>query len=209
VLRSVAPRYEHTEQTLAYESAAEAASHLLIAASDEFIDEYRSLLSTGFGPAVSQAGRATLVEEIVAQDPVEDAIWTLQSIGKDAHRHGDVLHLHASAGNPVLAALAAVGAAESAAEVGAWAGHAAGKWALVMWTRPDLFTVESRNGKVLWRHYVLTGLLTPNVLAHARDLEGAQLIPHGPLLNPIREAAELIERLGLHVPAPPANCHEL
>jgi hypothetical protein len=106
----------------------------------------------------------------------------------------------------VLAALEAVAAAQEAGLVGAWATAASGKWALCLWRKPDLITVESTGRMPLWRHYRLTGLITPSVLAMQRSFEGATSVRHGPLLKPFQEATDLLNLLGLSSSDPPNDC---
>jgi hypothetical protein len=113
-----------------------------------------------------------------------------------------------SFGNPRLAALEAVGAAEDAGLVGVWASSANGPWTLCVWNRPDLFIVDGTGPRVLWRHHRLPNLLTPRGLALHKSLEGATAIPHGPLVHPFPEAHAALDLLGLSGPQPPNSCGE-
>ena len=204
VLRSMAPRLEHTEDTLAFESAADAVAHVLPAAENDYIDEYIQLLEPAFGFAVNAEKIQAVAADVVQNDPVEDAYWTLVERGRDAHRHGDrLLHVVGRFGNPLLIALEAVGAAQDAALVGAWASAISGKWALCVWQRPNLFTIEHSGGAHLrWRHYRLTGLVSPLGLAREKSLEGATPVPHGPFVQPVPEAIA-----ALHELEPPTHHH--
>jgi hypothetical protein len=208
VLRSVAPRLEHTEDTLAFDRAAEAVAHLLPASEPDYIEEYTHLLEPAFGFAVDAEKIQAVAAEVVQNDPVEDAYWTLLEHGRDLHRHGDrLLHVVGAFGNPLLIALEAVGAAQDAALLGAWATATSGRWALCVWQRPNLFTIENSGGAHLrWRHYRLTGLVTPLGLAREKSLAGATSVPHGPSFQPVPEAVAALDELGLTTPGPPAQC---
>lgn len=151
VLRSNAPRYDVTPETLAFNEASQAVGHLLPAVDPAYVAEYTALLDTAFGPAVDQAAVLDVASDVVQDDPLADAVWTLAEKDRDVHRHGQVLlHVTGRFSNPALAALEAVGAAEGAPLVGAWAGSGSGSgsgdgpWALVVWRRPDLVVVDAR-----------------------------------------------------------------
>jgi len=207
VLRSQEPRYRHTRETMAYEDSARAVAHLLPATDGTYIDEYRQLLDTAFGSAVDPETVQTLAAEVVQADPIADAVWALAELGRDAHRHGvRMLHVTGKFGNPLLAALEAAGAAQDAELVGAWATSASGAWALCLWQRPDLVTIDASGPRPLWRHYRLTGLLTPQVLAAQKSFEGAATVRHGPFVQPFPEAIAMLRNLGLSSPAPPDDC---
>lgn len=206
VLRSQAPRYEITPETLAFNAASAAVSHLLPVADSAYITEYTTLLDTAFGSAVDPASVLDIATDVVQDDPLADAAWALTEKGRDVHRHGQrLLHITGRFGNRALVALEAVGAAEDAPLVGAWAGSAtdAGAWALVMWRRPELVVVEARPSGALWRHYRLNGLVGPKALAAQRSFESAAAVPHGPRNQPFELAQQLLSELRLAEPGPP------
>ena len=66
VLRAEAPRYAHTWETIAFENAAGAVAHLLVATDAAYVGEYTRLLGTAFGAAV-----APETVEAVASDVVQ------------------------------------------------------------------------------------------------------------------------------------------
>ncbi|MFE5912795.1 hypothetical protein ACFQ6B_27455 [Streptomyces wedmorensis] len=123
VLRSHAPRYETTPETLAFNEASGAVRHLLASVDPAYVAEYTALLDTAFGPAVDRAAVLDVASDVVSDDPLADAVWSLAEKGRDVHRHGaSLLHVTGRFSNPALVALEAVGAAEDAPLVGAWAG---------------------------------------------------------------------------------------
>jgi hypothetical protein len=208
VIRAQAPRYAHTEATLAYERAVDAVAHLLPATERTYVDEYRQLLDEAFGLAVDPDNVQDLAEAIVQGDPIADAVEALAERGHDAHRHGsDVLHVAGRYGNLLLVALEAVGAADSAPLVGAWATSSDGNWALCAWRSPDLITIDKHGPRPLWRHYRLTGLITPRGLALEKSFAAATGIRHVPFVKPFPEAIEILEELGIsQPPTPPRDC---
>jgi hypothetical protein len=209
VLRAYAPRFEHTEETTTYDRAAERVAHLLPAAELPYLEEYAKLLDDAFGTAVDPETVRSVADEVIHADPVADAVWALAERDRQAHRHGrQLLHVVGRFGNPLLVALEAVGAAQDARIVGAWAGSLSDKWALLMWRRPDLVAVESGHGGLSWRHYRLTGLVNPRLLAREKGVSAARPVPHGPLRQPFPEAFELLGQLGLSDPWPPSQCDQ-
>ena len=207
VLRALAPRHVSTPETLAFTRAARGVDHLLAAADPAYTEQYSHLLEAAFGPAVTPEAIHTLAAEIVQADPVADAVWVLAEQDRDAHRHGDrLLHVTGTFNNVLLVALQAIGAAQDADLVAAWATSTNSRWALIIWCKPDLITIDASRPNLLWRHYQLGGLLSPRSLAAQRSLEGAKPVPHGPFVQAFPEALELLERLGLPDPRPPAQC---
>jgi hypothetical protein len=207
VLRAHAPRHVSTAITIAFNRTAAVVDHLLPAAEPEYVEQYCELLREAFGPALSPEAVLKLAAEIVQADPHEEAVRTLAEQGHDVHRHGErLLHVTGTFGNARLVALQAVAAAQTSGLVGAWATSSGDRWALVVWRRPDLFTVES-GPRTLWRHYRLTGLRDPRSLAAQRSFDGAPVVSHGPLLRPFPEALAVLADLGIPPdPHPPFDC---
>ncbi|GAA2425571.1 hypothetical protein [Streptomyces glaucus] len=206
VLRSHVPRYEVTCGTLALNEASAAVGHLLPAAEHAYVAEYASLLATAFGPTVHPESVLAVAADVVQDDPLDEAVSALAERGRDVHRHEKLLlHVVGRFNNPALVALEAVGAAEDVPLVGAWAadGTDGGRWALVVWRRPDLVVVDARSTGLLWRHHRLTGLVGPRALAAQRSFASAVSVPHGPRNQPFELAERLLAELGLSSSRPP------
>ncbi|YCK40804.1 hypothetical protein ACNF49_44140 [Actinomadura sp. ATCC 39365] len=207
VLRAHAPRHVSTATTVAFNRSAAVVDHLLPAAEPEYVEQYCELLREAFGPTLSPEAVLKLAAEIVQADPHDEAVRTLAEQGRDVHRHGErLLHVTGAFGNARLVALQAVAAAQASDLVGAWATTSGGSWALVVWRRPDLFTIEA-GPRTLWRHYRLTGLRDPRSLAAQRSFDGAPTVSHGPLRGPFPEALAVLADLNLPPdPRPPHDC---
>lgn len=207
VLRSEAPRYEVTAETLAFNQASAAVSRLLPAAAATYVTECTSLLDHAFGPTVAPENVLSMAGELVQDDPLDDAVSALAERGRDVHRDGQfMLHVIGRFSNPALVALEAVGAAEEAPLVGAWSTDGSGgkRWALAVWRRPDLVVVNAAGAVPLWRHYRLTGLVGPRALAAQRSFESVASVPHGPRNQPFGLAIQTLAELGLPSPHPPS-----
>ncbi|GGS97665.1 hypothetical protein GCM10010156_64820 [Planobispora rosea] len=207
VLRAHAPRHVSTATTVAFTRAAAVVDHLLPAAEPEYIEQYSELLQDAFGPELSPYAIQSLAAEIVQADPLTGALRTLAEQRHKVHRHGErLLHVTGAFGNARLVALQAVAAAQASSLVGAWATSSNGTWSLVMWRRPDLFTIDA-GPRTLWRHYRLTGLRDPRSLTAQRSFDGVRPVSHDPLLRPFSEALAVLADLGLPPdPRPPADC---
>ena len=208
VLRAEVPGYAHTAETVAFDNAARAVAHLVVATDPNYLTEYVQLLSPAFGGAVNPETVEAVAADVVQNDPIHDAVRTLTARNRDVHQHDDrLLHvIRAVGGNPMHAALEAVGDAQDAGLVGAWANSTNGTWALCIWRRPDLFTMDRPKQQVRWRHYRLSNLLSPSSLAYQRSFDGATPVWHGPFIRPFPEAEAVLAQLGLASPEPPSGC---
>jgi hypothetical protein len=208
VLREHAPRYAHTDEALSYQRAADSVAYLLPAAEPALIDEYTKYLSPALGYAVQPETVLDIAAEVVQDDPIADGVRALAEIRREAHAHGNrLLHITGRFGNPVLAALDGISAVENMELVGIWATSEAGRWALLIWHRPDLVVIDATQpDRPLWRHHQLNSTLTPKFLAAQKDLQRAPSVSHGAQIVPFKEAEELLALLGLPSPVPPTGC---
>jgi hypothetical protein len=172
------------------------------------IDEYTKYLRPALGYAVQPETVLDIATEVVQDDPIADGVRALAEIHLEAHAHGNhLMHVTGRFGNPVLAALDGVSAVENMELVGVWATSETGRWALLIWRRPDLVVIDATRPDLrLWRHHRLSPTLTPKFLATQRDLQRAPLVSHGPQILPFKEAEELLALLGLSSPTPPTGC---
>ena len=209
VLRAQVPRSAHTGEAIAYDKAAQAVAHLLVASDAAYVEEYSQLLDPAFGAAVHPEIIDAVVAEVVQDDPIADAIWSLTDMRRNAHRDGDrLIHVVAVGSRPIFVALEAIGEAEDVDLVGAWASSTGGGWAMCIWQRPNLYTIDHAGPRPLWRHYKLSSFPSPRILASQRSFDSAHRIPHGAFVNSFPEVLRALEQLGLTSPSPPSDCTE-
>ena len=197
VLRDAAPRTHWTPQEGAYDAAAATSRPILVHLEQRYVQEYTSLLEPVFGTVASWEAVAAVTADLIADDPLQDAVRALEHLGRVAHVHDRLLHVPAAVGNPVSIAMQAVAQAEKAAPVGAWAGSST-NWALVLWRAPDL-VVHLHNGRGFWQHFALPPVLTPSGCITTLPLQHRKA--NGPLV-PDR-ARKLMTELNLDSPLPP------
>ena len=207
VLRAEIPRSARTGEALAFDQAAQAVGHLLVASDPAYVEEYTQLLGPAFGAAVHPEIIDAVAAEVVQDDPIADAIWSLTDMKRNAHRDGDrLIHIVGAGSKPLFVALEAVGEAEDVDLVGGWATSTGGGWAMCIWQRPNLYTIDHTGPRPLWRHFTLSSFSSPRVLASQRSLDSARPIRHGPFVNSFPDVLAALEQLGLTSPAPPSKC---
>ncbi len=211
VLWTHSPPRERTPRVVIYDQTAERLQHLLPANDPELIASYSQHLQNSDGTSLDPDDVVIHAEMIVKNDPVADAVVDLQNLGWEAHRHGDLLvHVIGHFSNPRFAALQAITTAQDAPLVGVWAENQHGKWALTIWSRPDLFEIEHNKQGLLWRHLLLPLQVTPGVLALGMNTDpGAAsqyLQHHGAFTKRFAEADAALDSLGISDPQPPEGC---
>lgn len=207
VLRAAIPRSAHGEESYALDKAARAVGHLLVETDPSYIEEYTQLLGPAFGAAVHPEIIAAVANDIIQNDPIADAAWALTEMNRNAHRDGPrLLHVVGDFHMPTWVAIEAIGEAQNVSLVGAWASSTTGSWAMCIWQRPNLYIIDHTGPRLNWRHYKLSNLLSPRILAAQRSLEGVPRVSHGPFINSFPEVFSVLEQLGLRSPEPPSCC---
>ena len=191
-------------EAVAVRAARDAVSHLLAAADEDHIAEYTRHLTNTFGIAIEPESVLELIQKIVQNDHVADAIDLLRSEGRVVRRIGEhLIHVYAKSSRPELVALNAIGHAEDCALVGAWCTTPTGKGSLVLWRSPDLAVITGQPKSQLWRHYRVSKPIGPKSLASQRGFDLATEIKHGPRQQPFALAVDLMTKIGLDRPEPP------
>lgn len=129
----------------------------------ELVARYASGLVPGLGPAVEPAAIDVLVQTLRHPEPIDDAIHMLEDEwGITAQRHGQTIDLlHGVRGDPLTAALRAVGLARAAAPIAARASTATATVA-VAWQPPHLVVIRRFPTTIDAARYRLTGLMGPH-----------------------------------------------
>jgi len=138
-VRSQVPRFSvHDPLHILYDSTRQHTQPLLGAATPELVAQYASELIPGLGPGVEPAAIDGLVESLLHPAPLEEAIRVLEADwGIAAARHGRVIDLIGGVrGEPLTAALRAVGLAQAASPVAARA-STANSSVVVVWQPPQ------------------------------------------------------------------------
>jgi hypothetical protein len=177
-LHSQVPRFSvHDPLHILYDSTRQAVASLLDAVDPDLIASYASELVPGLGPAVEPAAIDTLIEMLRHPTPIDEAIRVLEDEwGIVAERHGQLIDLlQGVRGDPLTAALRAVGLAQAAAPVAARASTASARVAVV-WQPPQLVVIRRFRKTVDAARYNLTGLMGPHDYAVTREPLPAALV---------------------------------
>ena len=204
VLRREGQGLDTTAETLAYRRALKAVAHLLPAAHFDHLQVYADQLGSVFGMAADPEFILALVTELVQDDPITAAVHVLSDRGRDVHRHeGPLIHVLGDFSAPARIGVEAIAASADADLVGAWVGQPTGRWALVMWRRPDLVYVERSGGAAHWRHLKLPGHLSPAAVRSTEGIDRRFEVRHGPLTASFALAEDVLRQLGQAAPEPP------
>lgn len=190
-----------------FRDAARLAKPLLTSMSENTVEGYTTGLSTARGRSLSVVDVMQVVEDLPGTDALGWLTALMESHGYDITRPADnQVHIHGSFSTPEQIALDAVGRIEDLSPVALWASNDRGDWTLVVWSRPDLVTINYRKGSARWRHQHLSSLMGPAASAAAlkrggvHDLPGVLLPKH----KPSARAREVLQSVGLEGdPVPP------
>ncbi len=199
-LTCVRRRVDYTATTPATQEANklhERCSQLeLGAVSLPLVTEYTQCLSTIGGRPLEAAEVYDELQTFAAHPLLDAVIMAAEGHGYDAEVLGpNSLQLSVRSRDPLQAALKIVPAAKELAGIRATS-TTTGKSAIVLWSAPDLYCIEP-DDPARWVHYrSLQGLNL--ILAAIRSHEDGRFrVSHGPFKQPIAEAKQLAENLGL------------
>jgi hypothetical protein len=176
-IRSQVPRLSvHDPLHIRYDSTRQATASLLAAVDPDLVARYAGELVPGLGPAVEPAAIDALIETLRHPAPIDEAVRVLQDEwGIAAERHGQIIDLLGVRGDPLTAALRAVGLAQAAAPVAARATTANARVAVV-WQPPQLVVIRRFAKTIDAARYHLTGLMGPHDYAVTRESLPASLV---------------------------------
>jgi hypothetical protein len=200
MLRLSVPSYDQgSPNALRYVAVTRAVEHLLPAMEDRLVAEYSSGLRTAFGVVLEPSAVQAVAEQVVQADPIHDALYALEEQGRPAHTdHPAVIHMLGDVTSPTFTALAAIAAAQTT-RVAAWAHSTRRDWVLLVWQEPDLYCIQPQRDLVTWTHYRCNQRITPRAILAARDFALANRVRRGATMNPIPEAAAILQDMGVDI----------
>lgn len=198
-------------EALSYEKATRAVSHLFPAADHQLIADYAEPFTNKNGYPVDPDAVMYVIEVIVQDDPLRQAIDALEARHPDwrAHKHNNaVLHIDGNARNTFLLAAEALDAIPDATRTAAVfaTGNAEG-WTIAIRCDGTLIHVEKDlRGGLTWQQYRLGNLVTPTRISRERDLATRARIHNGPLGQHFPAAIEALTATGFGLSDPPSQC---
>jgi hypothetical protein len=198
-------------EALSYEKATRAVSHLFPAADHQLIADYAEPFTNKNGYPVDPDAVMYVIEVIVQDDPLRQAIDALEARHPDwrAHKHNNaVLHVDGNARNTFLLAAEALDAIPDATRTAAVfaTGNAEG-WTIAIRCDGTLIHVEKNlRGGLTWQQYRLGNLVTPTRISRERDLATRARVHNGPLGQHFPAAIEALTATGFGLSDPPSQC---
>jgi hypothetical protein len=198
-------------ETLSYEKAARAVSHLFPDADARLVADYAGPITNKNGSPVDPDAVLYVIEVIVQDDPLATAIDALDATHPDwrVHKHNDVLlHVDGSFRNTFLPAAEAVDAIpDTARPVAVYATGAAAGWTIAIRCDGTLIHVErSPHGGITWQQYRLGSLTTPTGLARDPERRNRARVSHGRQDQHFPAAVEALTVTGFGLSDPPTDC---
>jgi hypothetical protein len=198
-------------EVLAYEKATRAVSHLFPAADHLLIADYAEPFTNKNGYPVDPDAVLHVIEVIVQDDPLTQAIDALEARHPDwrAHKHNDaVLHVDGNARNTFLLAAEALDAIPDTTRMAAvFATGTTEGWTIAIRYDGTLIHVEKNpQGGLTWQQYRLGNLVTPTRVSRERDLATRARIHNGPLGWHFPAAIEALTAAGFGLSDPPSQC---
>jgi hypothetical protein len=198
-------------EALSYEKATRTASHLFPAADHRLITDYAEPFANKNGYPVDPDAVLHVIEVIVQDDPLTQAIDALEARHPDwqAHKHNDaVLHVDGNARITFLLAAEALDAIPDTARMAAvFATGTTEGWTIAIRYNGTLIHVEKNSqGGLTWQQYRLGNLVSPTRVSRERDLATRARINNGPLGRHFPVAIEALTAVGFSLSDPPSRC---
>ena len=198
-------------EVLSYERATRAVSYLFPAADHQLIADYAEPFTNKNGYPVDPDAVLHVIEVIVQDDPLTQAIDTLDARHPDwrAHKHNNaILHVDGNARNTFLLAAEALDAIPDTTRMAAvFATGTMEGWTITIRCDGTLIHVEKNpQGGPTWQQYRLGNLVTPTRISRERDLATRARIHNGPLGQHFPAAIEALTATGFGLSDPPSQC---
>jgi hypothetical protein len=198
-------------EALSYEKATRAVSHLFPSAEHQLITDYVEPFTNKNGYPVDPDAVLHVIEVIVQDDPLTQAIDALDARHPDwrAHKHNDaVLHVDGNVRNTFLLAAEALDAIPDTMRMAAvFATGITTGWTIAIRYDGTLIHVErDPQGGLTWQQYRLGNLVTPTRVSRERGLATRARIPNGPLGQHFPAAIEALTATGFGLSDQPSQC---
>jgi hypothetical protein len=198
-------------EVLSYDEATRAVSYLFPAADHHQIADYAEQFTNKNGYPVDPDAVLHVIEVIVQDDPLAQAIDVLEARQPDwkAHKHNDaILHVNGHARNTFLLAAEALDAIPDTARMAAvFATGSTAGWTIAIRCDGTLIHVEKNpQGGLTWQQYRLGNLVTPVRISREHDLAARARIRNGPLSQHFPAAITALTTAGFGLSDPPSQC---
>jgi hypothetical protein len=210
VMHEYRPTTGRTAAVLLYEKAASQTAHLYAEADPQLVADYATPFTNKNGYPIDPDAVMHIISMIVQGDPLTEAADLLEDRHPawQIHKHNDtLLHIDGDFGVPFLAAAEALDAISGADPAAVWVTGRSAAWTVVTRRDDTLIRVDKQKGRIMWRHYRLSNLISPSGIAHDQDLANRVRMPHGPLNQAFPEARRALVSIGFDPAAePPSSC---
>jgi hypothetical protein len=194
------------------QEAAGAVAHLFPGADPDLIARFAEPLTNQTGSPVDPDAVMHVIELIVQEDPLAEAVDALEAAHPDwqVHKHADtLLHVAVSSGSTFPKATEALDAIPDG--VGTVAVLATGRtaaWTIAIRCDGTLIHVERNvQGAFTWRQYRLGSLTTPTRIGRDPEVATRARISNGPLSQPFPAAVAALTATGFDLSTdPPSHC---
>jgi hypothetical protein len=193
-----------------YEEAAAKVSHLFPDADLQLISGLTTAFTNKNGYPVDPDDVMDLIGMLVQDDPLAEAIDTLDDNHPAwrVHKHNDMLlHVDGEFRATFLPAAEALEAMPGTGTAAVWATGSTPGWTLVIRDADSLIRIERNpQGQVTWWHYRLGGMSRPTGIARDPEIGNRARIKHGALNQPFPEAVQAMTTVGASPSDPPSAC---
>jgi hypothetical protein len=213
---SVSLMHEHRPTTgrpaevLLYEDASAKVSHLFPDADTELISDLAAGFTNKNGFPMDPEGVTDLIGMLVQDDPLAEAIDTLDDNHPawDVHKHNNrLLHVDGEFRATFLPAAEALETMPGTGSVAAFATGSTPAWTLLIRDADALVRIDKNpQGQVTWWHYRLGGMTRPTSIARDPEIGNRARIRHGALNQPFPEAIQAMTAVGASPADPPTEC---
>lgn len=206
VVRTELPAHHTNALKTHHHKSGQRLAHLLVAADPDRIESYVQGIDARYGWTADVDEIMGLCALLVEDDPIELALDRLLDQGIVAEAEGAVIQLLKPVPQPLLPSYAVLSEAVDATPIAvrcAGTGPGPNQWALLLWSKPDLFVVQP--GKtppaVMCRHYRYGPGSSPHIdISNDGKPDPGRLVDQSIADQPLLPAAvKMLHELGIEV----------